>query len=141
MNKANIDGVKQRGNRKGKVRRHSGRVEIFRWLFRKVIMNKIDIDGVKTSFNTVLPKVGWARGKLCWSLNIKGPQTSMLYFFNLKTFKKQEGKNCNEKSDQQLLGNWLGKLIKIKINKRAKVPWLHPSRGTRSFLYKIGQNG
>ena len=47
--------------------------EIFRWLLRNGV-NKMDINRIKTEgFDTILPRVGWARATSYWSLMLEGP--------------------------------------------------------------------
>ena len=74
------------------------------------------------------------------SSNIKEIQTGSSVYPSLEKFKKLKGRDYCEKSDQQSLGA-TSQLIKLKIDKGTRIPWLNPSLGAQSLLQKDDSNG
>lgn len=117
----------------------------------------MDIDGIETK---VLLQHYWILGgDLLLDLQHEGPPRVCFICPNLDEFLKLEGKDYNEKLILKirevlvakkfvqdfciiLQNPWtnflanltIGRLIKRKIDKRASVPWLSPSLGTRSLM-------
>lgn len=69
----------------------------------------------------------------------KNPDKSSVYP-SLEKFEKLKGRDYCEKSDQQSLGA-TSQLIKLKIDKGTRIPWLNPSLGGQSLLQKNDSNG
>ena len=101
-------------------------------------INKRDIYAVKTKILTALLKAVWAKMAPCGSANTEGPQVCSAYT-GLEKFKTLEGKAelTMRKLTSNLLGQWLGQFIKLKIDQRlCPLAWsLNSGWTARAFLF------
>lgn len=88
---------------------------------------------LKQRFRTALTKAEWAKLIPYSSPKGKGPPKSHSIYPSVEKFKRLKGRDNNKKPNQQSL-RAIVRLVKLKINHRARVPWFAPLLDTQKLF-------
>lgn len=100
-------------------------------------MNKTYIDGIETKVLIQhYLRLGGPKVPPIGPLTLKGPKKVFSVYSCLKKFKGWRAEITMGHLTSNGLGQEVGWLIRLKINKRAKIPWLHLSLGTQSLSHR-----